>query len=164
MKRLLLLAALLPFLSAVACDDPDTTGSNDPNASPVAAEGTVSPETRPREGGAAGATVDVVLNEFSVRADTESVSPGNVDFTVKNLGDVVHEFMVVRWDGPAESLPVAGGYVQFGDAVQVVAQEAPLNGGDERDVSAAMQAGNYVLLCNQPGHYESGMRTRFAVR
>ena len=164
MKTLLAISLSLAFLAVTACDDPQTTGSNDPNAPAVRATGTVPAEatSQVREGGGP-LSVDVTLNEFSVQAEAETAAPGNVEFVVKNLGDVQHEFIVVRWDGPVEGLPVEGAHVQL-DRVDVVAQEGSLKGGDEREVNAQLSLGNYALLCNQPGHYESGMRTRFGVR
>ena len=50
------------------------------------------------------------------------------------------------------------------DRLDVLARDGPLEGGDNREVSTRFSLGNYVLFCNQPGHYQTGMRTRFVVR
>ena len=166
MKTLLVLAFSLPLLALVACNDPQTTGSGEHNATPLRATGTVAADATSqavREGGGGGLRVEVKLNEWSVQSDAETVAPGTVEFEVTNLGDVLHEFVVVKSDRPVEDLPVTGGYVQL-DGLDVLAREGPFEGGEGREVSTTLSLGNYVLFCNQPGHYQGGMRTRLAVR
>ena len=126
MKTLLVLAYALPILTLVACnDDPQTTGSGEDNATPVRSTGTVAADatSQAREGRGGGLRVEVKLNEWSVQPDAETAAPGTVEFEVTNLGDVLHEFVVVKWDRPVEDLPVSGAHVQL-DALNVLAREA----------------------------------------
>jgi hypothetical protein len=161
---LLLAPAIVFFSTLVACDDPQTTGAGDPGAEPTLATGTVAPDVTPeRQGGGPIQGVEVIVNEWSVSANRGAVEAGAVQFTVKNQGTVDHQFIVVRTDDPVEELPVVDGNVAL-EQVDVVADVSPFQPGHERNLDASLVPGDYVLLCNVPGHYAGGMRTLFAVR
>lgn len=102
---------------------------------------------------------------MSLTMSPSIVKPGPVEFTVKNESrSTVHEFLFARWSNADDALP-------YDKKDQQVA-ENKINGlqGVEdlrpRETVTAqfnLDKGRYVVFCNEPGHYESGMRTEFVV-
>ena len=92
----------------------------------------------------------------------DNVGADGVTFRVANDGAVLHNFVVIRTDAAADALPVAGAAVDEG-AVDVVGRIDDLFGGDTRDATVTLTPGNYVLICNIPGHYQLGMTAAFTV-
>lgn len=116
-------------------------------------------------GGAAAevqATLDVALGEFFVNVASES-SAGGTEFNVMNEGAVPHNLRVIRSDLAEDALPVAGGVVDEAQ-VEILASTADLNGGESASVTATLEAGAYVLICNVPGHYQLGMHAALNVQ
>lgn len=113
----------------------------------------------------AAVTVRVELDEFAVVADPDSVSPGQVRFLVTNNGRIDHNFRVIETDLAAGKLPVAAaGVDEEGSGISVIAKISEVGPDDTKTVTADLEAGSYVLICNVPGHYQSGMRVVLQVR
>ena len=121
---------------------------------------------------AAGQTVDVTLQEWAVVPASDSVAAGDVSFAVTNNGpEDVHEFVVLKTDLDAAALPTddTGAVVEAGEGITVVDEIEDIPVGESQDLSVALDAGRYVLLCNiydeteQEAHYTMGMRTNFTV-
>lgn len=143
-------AVVLLALLAVACgDDDDDDGGDD--------------------GG--GATVNVLLSEFVVEADPGSASAGDVTFAVTNEGEETHEFVIVKTDLAEDALPTAddGSVDEEGAGVEVIDEIEDIGAGADGEVTANLEAGAYVLLCNiveeddDESHYAEGMHTAFTV-
>jgi uncharacterized cupredoxin-like copper-binding protein len=124
-------------------------------------------------GGGGGATVGVVLQEFSVLPAQTSAPAGSVTFEVENQGpDDVHEFVVVRTDLSADSLPTddTGTVEEGAEGMEVVDEIEDIPVGDQPTLNVDLEAGSYVLICNiydeadQEAHYSLGMRTAFTVQ
>ena len=147
-------AAVSMFFLAVACG-----GGNNNNAgtSPTATE-SESPS------GGAG-TVEVTEKDFSVATNPTSASAGAITFDVHNEGPSVHEFVVFETDLAPDALPTnADGTVnEEGEGVTHIDEIEDIPVGEEQDLEVDLEAGNYVLICNLPGHYKSGMHTGFTV-
>jgi len=151
-KSMLLVPALLMVagLAFTACDDDDDDGSDSGDG-----------------------TVNVELNEFVVSADPDSVGAGEVKFVVENIGEETHEFVVVKTDLDAESLPTGedGAFDEEGDGVTVVDEIEDIASGTTQDLTVDLEAGSYVLVCNivddaddpPESHYAEGMHTGFTV-
>jgi uncharacterized cupredoxin-like copper-binding protein len=126
--------------------------------------------------------VDVVISDarglggpMTVVAFQSSAKAGNVTFTVKNIGTIDHELVVLKTSLPFDKLPIADG----GDPPAPVAVGADkvsedgnigetgdpnLKPGDTRIfVIKKMVPGKYVLVCNIARHYGLGMRAPFTV-
>jgi uncharacterized cupredoxin-like copper-binding protein len=121
---------------------------------------------------AAGQAVDVTLQEWAVSPASESVAAGDVTFTVSNTGpEDVHEFVVLKTDLDAGALPTdaTGAVDEEGEGITVIDEIEDIPVGESQDLSVALDAGHYVLLCNiyteaeQEAHYTLGMRTNFTV-
>jgi uncharacterized cupredoxin-like copper-binding protein len=121
------------------------------------------------DGGGGGTAVDVTLSEFVLEADPASVSAGEVTFTASNEGEEVHEFVVVKTDLAPDKLPTIddGSVDEEGAGVEAVDEIEDLASGDSQDLTATLDAGNYVLFCNlvEEGevHYKEGMHAAFTV-
>ncbi len=136
--------------------DPFATGTPAP-ATPPPDDGPPPPPPPPD-----GAVVDVSLQEFRVTLVVDTVGADGVTFRVANDGATLHNFVVIRTDVAIDELPVAGAAVDEG-AVDVVGRIDDWPGGETRDVTVALTPGNYVLICNIPGHYQLGMTTALTV-
>jgi uncharacterized cupredoxin-like copper-binding protein len=89
------------------------------------------------------ATRDSVgAQEFSFRLSTRSISkPGQVTFTVKNRGSILHNFKINGKSTPN------------------------LQPGKTAHLSVSFKKkGRYRYLCTEPGHAAAGMRGVFTVR
>lgn len=107
-------------------------------------------------------TVNVTLSEWAVEPDVMSVPSGEVTFSVSNAGTVSHELVIVRSDVAADALPVDGGVVPE-DEIDLVGEVEEFPAGETATGSFRLDAGNYILICNLPAHYETGMHSAFTV-
>jgi uncharacterized cupredoxin-like copper-binding protein len=121
-----------------------------------------------------GEEVNVVVSEFTIEPDPESVGAGEVTFVVDNQGGDVHEFLVVDADS-ADDLPVdddgAFDEAAFGED-QVLDEVEDIESGDTAELTLDLEAGTYVLLCNVveeeesgevESHFKEGMHATFTV-
>jgi uncharacterized cupredoxin-like copper-binding protein len=111
-------------------------------------------------------TVHTYLQEWSVRADPASAKAGSISFMAHNEGTMPHELVVVKTTLPVDKLPVGpDNSVVEGGPVEAILEIEPdeLSPSMTATKTADLQAGSYVLFCNIPGHYSSGMRTGFTV-
>lgn len=148
------IALLVLALMGAACGDDDDDGGDGGD-------------------GGAGTTVDVVLSEFIVEPDPASTAAGDVTFSVVNEGEETHEFVIVKTDLAADELPTAddGSFDEEGGDVEVVDEIEDIESGGEGEVTANLDAGSYILLCNlveeedgeSESHYAEGMYSAFAV-
>jgi uncharacterized cupredoxin-like copper-binding protein len=117
-------------------------------------------------GGGEGTTVDVTLTEFQVQLSTTDIPAGPVTFNVRNDGTVEHEFVVFKADDAEDALPTddEGTEVDEDDpSLQSVGELEDVEVGSSKSFDATLEAGDYVAICNVPGHYGSGMHIHFTV-
>ncbi|HJM76545.1 MAG TPA: c-type cytochrome [Dehalococcoidia bacterium] len=136
--------------------------SRDPfsDAAPVAAataEATAAATQAPAPSD--GPVVVAAMSEWAISSDASADANG-VTFRVANDGAIAHEFVVVKSDLGATELPTAGG-VADESQVEVVGRIDQYAGGETREATFNLAAGNYLLICNLPGHYQLGMTTTF---
>lgn len=108
-----------------------------------------------------GGSVKVQLKEFKIVPKPASVTSGKVTFTVKNVGKLVHEMVVVKTNVAPGKIPVKDNEASEKGAVGEVAE---LKAGKTGKVTLTLKPGKYVLLCNVPGHYKAGQYVRFTVK
>ena len=99
-------------------------------------------------------------SEFTLAAKPASQSAGKVTFAVANVGKVVHEMVVVPAPNGAAGLKQPDGTASEAGAAGEVADLGP---GKTGRLTVTLPAGKYVLLCNLPGHFASGMYADFTV-
>jgi hypothetical protein len=166
----ILAVVTLLTLSLAACQ---TSASESPVASSAGAESMAPAESM----AAGGTTVNVTLQEWAVLLDAESAPAGEVTFAVTNDGpDDVHEFVIIKTDVDPGDLPTdatgavdeAGVQFQSGE-MEVIDEIEDIPVGESAELTATLEAGNYVLICNiytadeQEAHYAEGMRVAFTV-
>ncbi|MEI6665680.1 MAG: sulfocyanin-like copper-binding protein, partial [Chloroflexota bacterium] len=112
---------------------------------------------------AAAARVVITFKDFSVAAVAPSAKAGDVTFEVKNDGKLPHQFVVVKSDLDPAALPLHDQKEVDEPKVQIVTRISDFDSGQSKTVAAKLAPGKYVLLCNVPSHYSSGMFTAFVV-
>jgi len=102
---------------------------------------------------------------MTIRADVPSVKAGPVTFNVINWSrSVVHEMAVIAVDDPAAALPYDyNRQVVVEDQVNMLGETEELAPNASEALTLDLPAGNYLLICNIPGHYGSGMQMSFTV-
>ena len=115
---------------------------------------------------AAQLQVAVSLNDspFEVTASPSSVAAGAVDFQVSNVSTLIpHNLRVIRTDLAPDALPMSDLQVDESQVTVVASTSEDIAEGATATVSANLEAGSYVLICNIETHYDAGMRTAFTV-
>ena len=99
---------------------------------------------------------------MSIRADASTVKAGNVTFDVTNWSrSIVHEMLVIAVDSPDAALPYDYGKQQvIEDQVKMLGETDELQPNASKTLTLDLPAGNYLLICNVPGHYGSGCKHR----
>jgi uncharacterized cupredoxin-like copper-binding protein len=112
----------------------------------------------------AALSVHVDLKENSdggmmIATSAESVGAGKVTFDVTNKSsDIEHEFLIARLRGAPEDVPIdeANGIVKEA-ALDGVRELGDLEPGNSGILTLDLKPGKYLLFCNLPGHFASGM-------
>jgi uncharacterized cupredoxin-like copper-binding protein len=102
---------------------------------------------------------------MSIRADQSTVKAGTITFDVTNWSrSVIHEMLVVVVDSANAPLPY-----DYSKQIVVEAQVKSLGETGElqpnqfKSIDLNLAPGNYLLLCNVPGHYAAGMEIPLTV-
>ncbi len=111
--------------------------------------------------------IDVKEKEMKIIPSSNTAPAGQIDFVVKNVGRMPHELVVFKTDLPIDKLPQKNGEMdEKGAGVKNVADTGDnyIKSGETRKLRALLTPGNYVLVCNLPGHFSGGMKTAFVVK
>ena len=127
-----------------------------------------------RAAAAATTTVNALLQDPSTNPaitserivlDRDSVPAGKVTFHAVNQSKgLVHELLVVRLKSGQTALPYdekKGEVVE--SRIHSLGEIGDLKSGASGTITLDLKAGSYMLLCNQPGHYNAGMHTNLSV-
>jgi uncharacterized cupredoxin-like copper-binding protein len=106
------------------------------------------------------ATTKVTEKEWGVAPLPAKVKAGKVTFSVKNIGHLNHEFLVIKTTKAANKLPTKGAVAVVTGQVGKIAQFKP---GVTKTITLNLKAGHYVLICNLPAHYKAGQYANFTV-
>jgi len=148
---------------------PPVTAAAAPAATqPASTSGTAVAAAVSAPAGPAGPATALAITEhdFAITPAQTSIPAGLVDLQVTDHGPTAHELLIFQTDLAPDKLPLGpdGRVDETGDGVQKV-----FDSGDNIDVGttktfhAALAPGNYVMICNLPGHYKAGMHTAFTV-
>lgn len=149
-RRISLLAAVVWLL--VGC----STGGSPSAASSAASSAAAS--------GGAGTTVTAALTEFKIDLGATSAPAGAVTFALSNNGTIEHEFVVFQTDLAADKLPLSSDGTEVDEAGAGLTAIDEVEGvavGAKPTLAVTLPAGHYVVMCNVPAHYTSGMRAEF---
>ena len=108
---------------------------------------------------------DLAKATSGIKLSRASAPAGMVSFNVTNTSaDMVHEMLVAYLPHPGEPLPyLTGERTVDEDKIDGKGEVSELDPGKSGSLTLDLQPGTYLLLCNQPGHYEAGMWTVFTV-
>ena len=114
--------------------------------------------------GSGATTVNVELKDFAITPEVSSATPGEVTFSATNAGPSEHELVVIKTDIAPDQLPVESGAAEeTGTDLEAIGEIKEFASGGTESATFDLEAGNYVLICNIPAHYESGMAVGFEV-
>jgi uncharacterized cupredoxin-like copper-binding protein len=105
------------------------------------------------------------VKSMMIKTDQQSVKAGPVDFLVSNDSKtLVHEMIVVSVADPNTPLP----YDRKDDRVieskiKDLGEASDLPPGTKKTLTLTLKPGTYILMCNQPDHYKSGMKANLTV-
>jgi uncharacterized cupredoxin-like copper-binding protein len=91
--------------------------------------------------------------------DLEKVKAGRVTLVADNQSkNLVHEVVIVAVTTPAKALPYDEKKQQVIESrIRKLGEIANLKPGASGKLTLNLRPGNYLLICNQPGHYKAGM-------
>ena len=114
---------------------------------------------------ASGGGIGATEADYSITLDESTAAAGEVTFDVTNEADQVHEFVVFKTDLAEDALPTNedGDVDEAGEGVEAVDEIEDIEGGTTQSLTVTLDAGNFVVLCNLPGHYKQGMHASFTV-
>jgi uncharacterized cupredoxin-like copper-binding protein len=109
---------------------------------------------------------DLSKATMGVSATPETVKPGMVTFEVLNTSkDQIHEMIVARLANMKKPLPyIADENRVDEDKEGDLGEVSELDPGKSGALRIEMKPGTYILYCNVPGHYVTGMWTTFTVK
>ena len=109
--------------------------------------------------------VDPSNSGMVIKADTTKVKAGRVTLEAVNRSkDLVHEVLVVPAPSDGKELPYdTKTSTIIEKRVHSLGEISELKPGARGKVTLNLKAGTYLLLCNRPGHYKSGMSTKLVV-
>jgi len=109
-----------------------------------------------------GGRLDVKTREFAFAPKSIQASAGELRVTLENTGKTVHEFVVLKTSAAPGSLEVGSdGRVSETKSTGEVSET---KAGANKTATIKLTPGQYVFVCNIPGHYKSGMYGRLTVR
>jgi uncharacterized cupredoxin-like copper-binding protein len=123
---------------------------------------------------AAVTTVNVTMQDstsaanvsgMALTVDHSAVRAGTVRFHVVNQSkSIVHEMIVVRLKSAADTMPMTAKADRIDEKkIQHLGEVGNLRPGKAGNLQLALKAGAYLLICNEPGHFNQGMKTPFTV-
>ncbi len=152
--KILFTAILLSLLAACGDNTGQQASSTGSPASPTS--------TKPSDG---VTKIDVKEKEMKIVLSSNTAPAGPIDFVIKNVGRQPHEFVVLKTDLPLDKLPQKQGELdEEGAGLKNLAEEEDIKSGETTILHANLTPGNYVLVCNLPGHFPAGMKTAFVVK
>lgn len=102
------------------------------------------------------------MKDFSITLDHPTVKAGKVKIGVRNTAGQGHSLVVIRTELAPEALPVdqqTGKAKEDGKAGEIAS--VPANGS--ASVTLDLSPGHYVVICNFPEHYATGMHALLIV-
>ena len=110
------------------------------------------------------ARITITMTDYEMKLSAPVAKAGEVTFHVQNNSEVnIHEFVVVKTDLGAGSLPVGDDFLVDESALTPVDEVEDLEPGQSADLVVTLEPGTYALICNLPNHYTLGMHADFTV-
>jgi uncharacterized cupredoxin-like copper-binding protein len=109
--------------------------------------------------------VDNSKAPMGIKLSRDRVPHGKVTFNVVNSSkDTVHEMIVVKLDEPGKPLTYVDSEERVDEEkVNDRGEVSELDPGKSGSLTLDLDAGDYLLICNVPGHFAAGMWSKFTV-
>jgi len=104
--------------------------------------------------------ITVEMRDFQV-VMPDTLQAGSLTFVVQNSGAATHDLTIIKTDLPPDKLPQENGKAKEDGKV---AGTPMINPGQTVQLTVELKAGDYVFICNEPGHYALGMHIHVSVR
>jgi uncharacterized cupredoxin-like copper-binding protein len=146
-RRIVLSVAVVSIL--VGCTSPGAASTAPSAAAPA---------------GGGGTAITAALSEFKIELSAATAPAGPVSFALTNGGTTLHEFVVFQTDLAADKLPMtADGTVvdEEGAGITLIDEVEDIAVGASASLDVTLPAAHYVVICNIPAHYTSGMHAEF---
>lgn len=155
-KSVVLVLGIIAIFSTVAtgcaADGNDASGNI---VSDISASGSSANE---------GNFISGTVEEWKVSVSPNAATAGEVKFTIENKGTIGHEFLVVKTDILDGKITLDGDHFsEPSPGLEVIDEIGEFPAGSTELLVLSLEAGNYQLVCNLPGHYAAGMHTSFVV-
>lgn len=110
--------------------------------------------------------LDMSKATMGMTATPTAVKAGKITFKVKNSSkDTIHEMIVMYLANPKDPLPyIAAENRVDEDKAGDKGEVSELDPGASGTLTVDLKPGKYVLICNVPGHFATGMWTEFTVK
>ncbi len=105
--------------------------------------------------------------DFHIEFPSTTLTAGNYLFVDTNHGASAHELVMWKTSARADRLPLDkdGRVNEDSSALESVLDSgSSLRPGETRILTATLEPGHYVLVCNLPGHYRAGMHLNITVQ
>lgn len=108
---------------------------------------------------------DQTGKDMRIILSKDKVKAGAVEFEVTSASTgLMHEFLITPWRGAITSLPYdAKEKAVAEDKLPHLQGVEDMPAGAKATIRLALTPGEYVIFCNQEGHYKMGMEARFTV-
>lgn len=108
---------------------------------------------------------DPGLVQMQMKADPAKVKAGRITFTAVNEStNLVHEVLVVPAPADGRQLPYDAKSNEINEKrAHSRGEISDLKPGAHGSLTLVLEPGMYWLVCNQPGHYKSGMFAKLTV-
>ena len=126
----------------------------------IASCGSSAPETLPSN---VQVTVDLKDSPYSIVITPGTFQAGTILFGIRNAGAMPHQFDLIKTELAADKIPIDSATAKAKED-GLVKQVLNIQPGKVATVSADLQPGHYVIICNVAGHYQLGMHVDFTVR
>jgi uncharacterized cupredoxin-like copper-binding protein len=115
--------------------------------------------------------ISATLTEYKITLDADSAPAGAVMFDVENIGGTDHELMIHKMEAGMPLPTKADGSVDEEASGVAMVAEVEVPAGESKELTAQLEPGDYVLLCNvvqetngeTVSHYAEGMHVEFTV-
>jgi uncharacterized cupredoxin-like copper-binding protein len=109
-----------------------------------------------------GSQVVAELTDYKITVNVSSVKAGTIKIGVRNLGNMEHNFQILKTDLPQDKLPVDSGTAKAKEDGKV-GEIQSIAVGKSAAVTLDLAPGKYVFICNIASHYQLGMHIGFTV-
>lgn len=109
---------------------------------------------------------DMTKATMSLKAEPDTVAPGVVTFQVINASKTtIHEMILSPAADPTKPLPFNANESRVdAEKAEHLGEVSELDIGKTGALTVTLKPGTYLIYCNIPGHYMSGMWTTISVK